>query len=124
MTKVQKARVQKLVDALRSRKYKQGVGRLRIDDKFCCLGVACDISGLGKWEQDPVYGQWSYTVKGKNAENESHVMPERVFKYFGFDDQNPTLQPHASYESAAEMNDYGHSKFKTIATAFEKAFLK
>ena len=48
MTKVQKARVQKLVDALRSRKYKQGVGRLRIDDKFCCLGVACDISGLGK----------------------------------------------------------------------------
>jgi hypothetical protein len=31
------------VEALRSDEYKQGKGRLRQDDEFCCLGVACDV---------------------------------------------------------------------------------
>jgi hypothetical protein len=34
--------------ALRSGKYKQGKGWLRKDDRFCCLGVLCDIT-VGKW---------------------------------------------------------------------------
>lgn len=29
--------------ALRSGEYKQGIGRLRQDGKFCCLGVLCDL---------------------------------------------------------------------------------
>lgn len=38
------------IEALRSGKYKQGLGQLRNhDDEFCCLGVLCDISGLGVW---------------------------------------------------------------------------
>ena len=38
------------VEALRSGKYEQGEKTLKTpDDKFCCLGVLCDISGLGKW---------------------------------------------------------------------------
>jgi len=37
------------VEALRSGKYHQGRGALRVGEKFCCLGVACDISGLGQW---------------------------------------------------------------------------
>ncbi len=46
----------KLVEALRSGKYQQGRQVLRnsflhTSDKFyCCLGVACEISGLGHWE--------------------------------------------------------------------------
>jgi hypothetical protein len=38
------------VEALRSGKYRQAIGDLRSDDGFCCLGVGCDISGLGHWE--------------------------------------------------------------------------
>lgn len=34
------------VNALRSGKYKQGQGCLRFDDKFCCIGVLCEISGF------------------------------------------------------------------------------
>lgn len=34
----------KWVEALRSGKYKQGQGYLRFNDKFCCLGVACDVA--------------------------------------------------------------------------------
>lgn len=37
-------------DALRDPKYKQGTGRLRRGDRFCCLGVLCDISGLDIWK--------------------------------------------------------------------------
>ena len=35
----------KLVEALRSGKYKQTVGALRRENRFCCLGVACDVLG-------------------------------------------------------------------------------
>jgi hypothetical protein len=43
------------VEALRSGKYRQGVGSLRIRDTFCCLGVACDVfkDELGfSWNMD------------------------------------------------------------------------
>lgn len=40
----------KLVEALRSGKYRQGVGFLRPNvDTFCCLGVACDVLGQKEW---------------------------------------------------------------------------
>lgn len=32
------------VSALRSGEYEQGTGALRVGDKFCCLGVLCDIA--------------------------------------------------------------------------------
>lgn len=32
--------------ALRSNKYKQGIGQLIKDDKYCCLGVLCKIYGM------------------------------------------------------------------------------
>ena len=45
----------KWVEALLSRKYKQGTGRLRSEDNhFCCLGVLCDVLGK-EWEEIP-YG--------------------------------------------------------------------
>ena len=47
----QKTNRQKWVEALRSGNYKQGQKRLHTDDGFCCLGVACDISGLGEWKE-------------------------------------------------------------------------
>lgn len=35
----------KWVKALRSGKYKQGYKHLRRDNKYCCLGVLCEIMG-------------------------------------------------------------------------------
>lgn len=41
----------KWIDALRSGKYEQGQKNLRsLDNKFCCLGVLCDIIDNKKWE--------------------------------------------------------------------------
>jgi hypothetical protein len=44
---------QKWVEALRSGKYKQGKQALRNKaDCYCCLGVLCELSGLGKWQDN------------------------------------------------------------------------
>jgi hypothetical protein len=40
------------IEALRSGNYEQTQGALRKDDKFCCLGVLCDISGEGEWASE------------------------------------------------------------------------
>ena len=38
------------IAALRSGKYAQGELVLRHKDKFCCLGVACDVYDRGQWQ--------------------------------------------------------------------------
>lgn len=41
---------EKWVNALRSGKYKQARGYLRTgDNRFCCLGVLCDVSNKVEW---------------------------------------------------------------------------
>ena len=48
-------------EALRSGKYKQGHGALRSDgDKFCCLGVACDLGSKNDWHQGHPTGLMTY----------------------------------------------------------------
>lgn len=42
--------LRKWVEALESGKYRQGRSGLRADDQYCCLGVVCDLSGMGRWE--------------------------------------------------------------------------
>src|SRR4051812_25076359 len=67
----------KWLEALRSGKYKQASSRLRRKNEFggsyCCLGVLCDISGAGTWDESktdltayvllsqPAYYSSSYT---------------------------------------------------------------
>lgn len=44
------------VAALRSGKYEQGISQLKnARGQYCCLGVLCDISGLGVWEAGGAY---------------------------------------------------------------------
>lgn len=48
-----------LVAALRNGGYRQAHGALRDGNKYCCMGVACDISKMGRWyaislTEDPV----------------------------------------------------------------------
>lgn len=37
------------INALLSGEYRQGQNRLRIGDRFCCLGVLCDLSMAKEW---------------------------------------------------------------------------
>src|SRR4051812_22232694 len=58
------------VDALRSGKYERTTGWLRWGNGYCCLGVACDISGLGEWDDGDSY----QTHTGPEA----YVLPNAV----------------------------------------------
>lgn len=47
----------KWITALRSRKYTQGQGRLRVDMgagkfSYCCMGVLCDVVAPQEWKED------------------------------------------------------------------------
>lgn len=43
------------IAALRSGKYSQARGRLRRGDKFCCMGVLCDVERPNNWMVDSWY---------------------------------------------------------------------
>ncbi len=54
--------------ALRSGKYEQGAGMLRsAKDKYCCLGVLCDIEIDAEWKTDGQHPDLAYSILGANA---------------------------------------------------------
>jgi hypothetical protein len=87
LTKTQIANRKKWVKALRSGKYKQTSGRLVRDGKYCCLGVACDVSGLGRWRSmDRIKPGFSeYVVPSPMGnEVEGYSLPYAVINELGF----------------------------------------
>lgn len=119
------ARAMELVTALRSGKYKQVNGllkRLTSGGKigFCCLGVACDISGVGKWVEDDRH---VYVVNDQHVDT---ALPNAVMDYFGFrttvgsfEDFRPVNYSGRELYSLIAMNDAGMS-FLEIADYIEK----
>lgn len=68
--------------ALRSGEYEQGRDFLRDGNRFCCLGVACDIlsdNGEGEWR--PSYKDGSLSHFHINNQSDSGVLPSRVQEY-------------------------------------------
>jgi hypothetical protein len=116
---VDKGRVQELVDALRSGDYEQGRSQLRFADKFCCLGVACDVAakhGLGEW-QESMPSSRVFTFVGDDRSDS--VLPFFVRDWYGFKDRNPALVEYP----AIFYNDSLGADFNQIADAFEEAYL-
>jgi hypothetical protein len=119
---------QKLVDALRSGKYKQGHGRLREGDEYCCLGVACDISGLGAWESERYANREdAYLYRVSQSDYDASVLPNTVREWLGWTSaigEFAAADEYADeYEDNAltELNDGGMS-FDKIADQIEASF--
>lgn len=82
---INKERVLQWVNALESGKYKQASNSLKTPEGMCCLGVACEVSGLSNWEEE----------RGVRADTQSvftylgakDFMPIEVLKYYGFIDE-------------------------------------
>ena len=79
--------------ALRSGAYKQGRHTLRYEDKYCCLGVLCDLhakAGLGTWEGDPhEYGDMFYC--GNDGSQDSQILPTAVREWAGLEYSDPAV---------------------------------
>lgn len=91
-----------LVDALRSGEYEQGEGLLRPrSNQFCCLGVGCDISKLGKWEKrhDTEY---EYVI---NNFPSAIQFPQAVADYFGFE-PSEALKQHRDWNDYKQEHEY------------------
>jgi hypothetical protein len=108
------ADVKKLwINALRSGEYKQGKHYLREEDRFCCLGVLCDIAikmGIPLEANMEFSGRFVY---GKDTQ----YLPQVVQKWAGLYDKNPIVS-HLS-NSLAQLNDHNDMTFEDIANAIE-----
>ena len=122
MNKLTKQQVEnrlKWIEALKSGKYKQVREILkRKDQGYCCLGVACEISGLGKWDGDN-----HFLEKVSGCVSSSH-MTFRVKDHYGFERMSGEIctdpKDHETYwHSLTEYNDTKLYNFQQIAELLE-----
>ncbi len=112
-----KENVRKVIAALRSGKYEQGRNQLRTvigsvsSDKFCCLGVACDVSELGEWD----FSSEVYNITPMSQSRLS--LPVEVAEWLGFD--STFGPPVLNYINSAEAND-AEVSFEDIADEWER----
>jgi hypothetical protein len=105
------------VAALRSGEYKQALSALRLDDPaggsgYCCLGVLCDISGQGEWEEG------GYRTKGGYLS--SAYLPEGVRRWAGINNDDPSVGGGPE-DYLSHKNDSG-ATFAEIADLIEQNF--
>ena len=116
MVEIYEARLAEFLTALRSEDYQQATGQLRApDDGYCCLGLACEISGISEWEsQDSRDTPYLYL-------GNDQVLPPEVQTYYGFNDPKGTylVRGTLSERSLMNFNDNGVS-FKEIANVIEQ----
>jgi len=110
----------KLVTALRSGEYEQGRHALRVGDKFCCLGVACDLyakeTGLGHWEETEVLAGYQFVTPGDSI---TDILPVEVMNWLGLPNKNGTFRTSSGGDQAlSELNDRG-IPFSLIADKIE-----
>lgn len=99
-------KIKLLTDALRSGEYKQHFGNLRRDDRFCILGVACDIyakkTGKAYWTKNNFQ-----SVNGTSFVS----MPYCVNRWFDFKSVSSTLM---------KLNDNEKLTFEQLADFIDK----
>jgi hypothetical protein len=119
-----KENLRKWVEALRSGKYTKGVGNLRnINDEYCCLGVACDASGVAEWKRrrEDAEFVFSYLTPTKNA---TAYLPIEVQQWLGVDADDVRLYSGGGKkEEATHLNDTRGFTFLEIADCIEQTYL-
>lgn len=117
------------LDALRSGDYEQGTGRLRTGNRFCCLGVLCDLhskeTGAGRWEGAGEGGERWYELPGNSLifpKTAEFYLPTEVAIWAGIADAESNLDDCACPDSIetgsvhvlVTANDFsGISEFET-----------
>lgn len=101
--------------ALSSGEYKQGKGRLRKGDKFCCLGVLCNLHAQE-------YPEIAATQKHKSVYlGEKGVLPEEVRDWAGMNSDDGYI----TYgNDLVGMNDLEGKSFAEIAKVIRKEYKK
>jgi hypothetical protein len=111
------------VEALRSGEYEQGKYRLRNGDKFCCLGVLCDIAHkAGVVEYTPASEQVAQDPGEETFDrygDETGCLPLEVREWAGIDNSIPWVRVPGNKISLAGLNDGQGYDFDLIADLIE-----
>ena len=102
--------------ALRDGSYKQGHGRLRLEEEFCCLGVLCDLYIKDTNSQWQVSSEWEFGARLYEFRNEITLPPREVLDWAGIKGNCAVNTQHGTLSS---LNDCGLS-FNRIAEIIEK----
>ena len=108
----------KWIEALRSGEYEQGICSLRKDNKYCCLGVLCDL--YGKENDTP----WVKYVSEEEFRFLGHNkwLPKEVRDWAGVDYNRVSLPKCIGDRTdLVQLNDSGCS-FDYIADVIEEQF--
>ena len=101
------------IKALRSGDYEQTRGNLHdMENKFCCLGVLCDLAVKSGVDIDIDRNNHGYITYDKNSGN----LPRYVRKWSGIIDN---LEDSSSLYTLMSLNDHG-SSFNIIADKIEE----
>lgn len=108
------------VAALRSGKYEQTHNRLRVNDKYCCLGVLCEVAikqglDLDRVQSSTDSATWLY-------DGYDGYLPPKVLDWAGLPDRNPEVEIKVgdNYRtSLADANDNLEYDFNQIADLIE-----
>src|SRR5438093_9628733 len=86
------------ISALESGQYDQGSGALHVDDKFCCLGVLCDLANragiLSTFSIHRDDGPMIYTYDGIPS-----ILPESVVGWAGLGSRDPNIRINGEPQS-------------------------
>ena len=132
MNKIQ----EKWLTALESGKHKQGNGHLCKNNKYCCLGVACEVLGLKKEYNEGIIIYFSREIKEDLQDSNFTYLPDGIAKEIGLINSSGTMESsqysdlfyEALYEegykedqknSLVKYNDSG-ATFEQIAYAIRK----
>ena len=97
--------------ALRSNAYAQGIGRLHVEDKFCCLGVACEI--FQDQLLDGIHLRGTTTLYDDSS---SHA-PPAIQEHLALRTSMGDALYGSSYPALTAMNDQRGYSFTEIADA-------
>lgn len=111
--------------ALESGEYKQGRLRLRtVDNKFCCLGVACDLAikagvpGVS-WQHD-LFANWEVLEQPYNMCRHTSYLPETVRTWLGLRTFSGILVIDGLQTDLVSLNDDERKSFRRIAKFVRK----
>lgn len=124
-----KALKDKWLAALRSGEYKQGMNCLMQESpegerSYCCLGVLCDVSDTGEWEQRTVGGEVQEQFYWRSMDNQGRPtintadVPDHLAKPWGLLERSEPLSDKQS--RLMHMNDDGQFSFNEIADWIEE----
>lgn len=109
---------QKWVDALRSGEYTQCQHSLRQNNKYCCLGVACEVAIANGVEIERFYNGVLYRY-GNDGELEESFLPSKVVSWLNLTSDNGKHYDNYGPTSLTRVNDHRRSSFDQIADLIE-----